>query len=122
MLVADEILFLKLFISVGRAEQMRRFLDREADPLKHWKLSPIDVASLERWDDYTDARDAMFSRTDTPDAPWRVIRGDCKRRARLETIRAVLALADYDGKDADAIGPADPSIVIAPSELKREEE
>ena len=122
MLVADEIIFLKLFISVGRAEQMRRFLERESDPLKHWKLSPIDISSLERWDDYTAARDAMFARTHTPDAPWRVIRGDCKRRARLEAIRLILSRAEYEGKDTKAIGQSDPGVVVSPAELRSDEE
>ncbi|MEL6277852.1 MAG: polyphosphate kinase 2 [Pseudomonadota bacterium] len=117
MLVGDGILFFKIWLSVGRAEQMRRFLARERDPLKHWKLSPIDIASLERWGDYSRARDEMFNRTHTPDAPWRVVRSDCKKRARLNSIRLVLKQAPYEGKDLAAIGELDDDIVIGPEDV-----
>ena len=99
MLIEDGTRLFKLWLTVSRAEQTRRFLERESDPLKHWKLSPIDVASLGKWDDYTAARDEMFERTHTNHAPWTVIRSDDKRRARVAAIRAILHRLPYDGKD-----------------------
>lgn len=117
MLVGDGVHLFKIWLAVGRAEQMRRFLQRESDPLKQWKLSPIDVASLERWDDYTAARDAMFARTHTPDAPWRVIRSDCKRRARLAVMQTLLSALPYAHRDDQAIGEIDAEIVVTPAEV-----
>ena len=122
MLVADGVILLKIFLSVGRSEQMARFLQRESDPLKHWKLSPIDVAALSKWDAYTAAHDEMFARTHTPEAPWRVVRADCKKRARLAAIRLLLTQAPYALRDDAKIGEIDPQIVIAPPELRRAEE
>ncbi len=110
MLVNDGIHLFKLWITVGRAEQLRRFLDREADPLRRWKLSPIDYDSLNRWDDYSAAIAEMFRRTDPPYAPWTVIRGDDKRRARIAAIRTVLSAIPYDGRTEDAARPPDPAI------------
>ena len=101
MLIEDGTRLFKLWLTVSRAEQMRRFLERESDPLKHWKLSPIDVASLGKWDAYTAARDEMFERTHTNHAPWTVIRSDDKRRARVAAIRAILHRLPYDGKDEE---------------------
>ena len=121
MLVADGILVFKVWLAVGRAEQMRRFLARERDPLKHWKLSPIDIASLERWEDYSEARDEMFARTHTPDAPWRVVRSDCKKRARLNVIRLVLSAIPYQGKNHEQLGAVDPEIVVGPEEVSEAE-
>ncbi len=101
----------KFWFSVSRKEQRRRFKQREIHPLKQWKLSPIDKASLDKWDDYTKAKEAMFFATDTADAPWTVIKSDCKKRARLNAMRYVLHKLDYDGKDASKIGPVDPLLV-----------
>ena len=110
-LIIDEgIHFVKLWLNVGRAEQLRRFLAREGDPLKQWKLSQIDVDGLKRWDAYSDAISDTFERSHTPTAPWTVIRSDDKRRARLAAIRAVISGLDYAGKDAEAAHPPDPAI------------
>ena len=109
-LVADGIAVIKLWFSITRTEQLSRFVNRQDDPVKRWKLSPIDLASLDKWDEYTRAKEAMFARTDVPAAPWTVIRGNDKKRARLEAMRYVLTLFDYEGKDAGAIGQMDPLI------------
>ena len=101
----------KLWFSVSREEQRRRFTERETHPLKQWKLSPIDMASLDKWEEYTSAKEAMFLHTDTIDVPWTVIKSDCKKRARLNAIRYVLHNMPYDGKNVDRIGPLDPLIV-----------
>ena len=106
MLVDEGITLKKLWLNVGRAEQLRRFLKREADPLKQWKLSWIDVEGLNRWDAYTDAIRETFERSHTPVAPWTIVRSDDKRRARLAAIRAVLFDIDYTGKgDVDTPEP-----------------
>ena len=102
---------IKFWFSVSREEQRRRFKERERHPLKQWKLSPVDVASLDKWDDYTDAKKTMFVHTDTVEAPWTVIKSDCKKRARLNAIRYVLHRLPYAGKDVDQIGPLDPLLV-----------
>ncbi|MFN8050145.1 MAG: polyphosphate kinase 2 [Acidimicrobiales bacterium] len=102
---------LKFWFSVSREEQRRRFRERERHPLKQWKLSPIDLASLDKWDQYTVAKEAMFLHTDTSEAPWTVIKSDCKKRARLNTMRYVLHKLPYAGKDLDRIGPLDPLLV-----------
>ncbi len=102
---------IKFWFSVSQAEQRRRFKEREAHPLKQWKLSPVDLASLDKWDDYTRAKEAMFSRTDTADAPWTVIRSDCKKRARLNALRYVLHRLPYTSRDSEAIEPIDPLLV-----------
>ena len=102
---------IKLWFSVSREEQRRRFREREKHPLKQWKLSPVDIASLDKWDEYTDAKKAMFVHTDTLEAPWTVIKSDCKKRARLSAIRYVLHKLPYAGKQVDHIGPLDPLIV-----------
>lgn len=102
---------IKFWFSVSRKEQRRRFKEREAHPLKQWKLSPIDLASLDKWDDYTKAKEAMFFHTDTADAPWTVIKSDCKKRARLNALRYVLHSLPYTGKDFDALGALDPLLV-----------
>ncbi|WP_455216633.1 polyphosphate kinase 2, partial [Kaarinaea lacus] len=95
MLVRSGILLFKLWFSVSRNEQFRRFQQRQEDPLKHWKLSPIDLASLDKWKDYTEAKEAMFFYTDTADAPWTVIKSDCKKRARINAMRFILNTLDY---------------------------
>ncbi|HSO06619.1 MAG TPA: polyphosphate kinase 2 [Pelomicrobium sp.] len=110
-LVNSGIHLIKFWFSVSREEQRRRFKERERHPLKQWKLSPIDKASLDKWDDYTKAKEAMFFYTDTADAPWTVIKSDCKKRARLNALRYVLHKLPYKGKDLDAIGPLDPLLV-----------
>ncbi|MFT6775571.1 MAG: polyphosphate kinase 2 [Paracoccaceae bacterium] len=114
MLVQDGVLLFKIWLTVSRAEQLRRFLARESDPLKHWKVSEIDVASLGKWDPYTDAILEMFERTHRSAAPWTVIRADDKRRARLAVIRRVLGGIHYDGKDQDVVGQVDERIVGDP--------
>ncbi|MEM9011262.1 MAG: polyphosphate kinase 2 [Pseudomonadota bacterium] len=117
MLIEGGIKLLKIWLSVGRAEQLRRFLARENDPLKHWKLSRIDVDGLARWDAYTEAIQETFARTHTPVTPWTVIRSDDKRRARLAAMRAVLCQLDYDGRDAEAACTPDPGICGGPEIL-----
>lgn len=102
---------IKFWFSVSREEQRRRFEERETHPLKQWKLSPIDKASLDKWDDYTWAKEAMFRDTDTADAPWTVIKSDCKKRARLNAMRYVLHLLPYANKDLAQVGKLDPLIV-----------
>ncbi|WP_207099764.1 polyphosphate kinase 2 [Paracoccus shandongensis] len=116
-LVDDGIILVKLWLNVGRAEQMRRFLDREADPLKQWKLSRIDVEGLAKWDDYTVAIRDTLNLSHSPIAPWTVIRSDDKRRARLAAIQTVLNAVDYAGKDGEAIGTPDPAITGGPDLL-----
>ena len=102
---------IKFWFSVSRKEQRRRFAEREKHPLKQWKLSPIDLASLDKWDAYTEAKETMFARTDTDEAPWTVIKSDCKKRARLNAMRYVLHTMPYEGKDLERIGVLDPLIV-----------
>jgi polyphosphate kinase 2 len=110
-LAHSDVHLIKFWFSVSRKEQKRRFRERERHPLKQWKLSPIDMASLDKWDEYTRAKEAMFFYTDTADAPWTVIKSDCKKRARLNAMRYVLHKLDYTNKDLDRIGPLDPLLV-----------
>ena len=110
-LVRSGVHLIKFWFSVSRAEQRRRFKEREVHPLKQWKLSPVDLASLDKWDDYTSAKEAMFFETDTADAPWTVIKSDCKKRARLNAMRYVLHKLPYANKAVDSIGKLDPLIV-----------
>ncbi|MFW5655195.1 MAG: polyphosphate kinase 2 [Roseicyclus sp.] len=114
MMVDDGIRLTKIWLNVGRAEQLRRFLDRERDPLKQWKLSRIDVEGLSRWDAYSDAIAQTLALGHTAHAPWTVIRADDKRRARLAVIRAILAPVDYAGKKARVVGVPDPLICGGP--------
>ena len=114
-LVRSGVHLFKFWFSVSRAEQRRRFKERKVHPLKQWKLSPIDMASLDKWDDYTRAKEAMFVHCDTSDAPWTVIKSDCKKRARLNAMRYVLHRMPYAKKNLSAIGPVDPLIVGRPS-------
>jgi len=114
MLVDDGVTLVKLWLNVGRAEQLRRFLSREKDPLKQWKLSWIDVEGLKRWDAYTQAIGETFKHCHTDHAPWTIVRTDDKRRARVAAIQAVLGKIDYAHKDADAIGAPDPAICGGP--------
>lgn len=113
-LVDDGIILVKLWLNVGRAEQMRRFLDRESDPLKQWKLSSIDVEGLAKWDDYSQAIHETLNLSHSPITPWTVIRSDDKRRARIAAIQTVLHAVDYAGKDVAAIGEVDPQIAGGP--------
>ncbi|HEY7805339.1 MAG TPA: polyphosphate kinase 2 [Orrella sp.] len=101
----------KFWFSVSRQEQRRRFKERRIHPLKQWKLSPIDLASLDKWDEYTAAKEAMFYHTDTAEAPWTVIKSDCKKRARLNAMRYVLHKLAYSNKDVNNIGSVDPLLV-----------
>jgi polyphosphate kinase 2 len=111
MLVNSGILLFKYWFSVSREEQLRRFISRRDDPLKHWKLSPIDIKSLDRWDDYTEAKKAMFFHTDTADAPWTVIKSDDKKRARLNCMRHFLYALPYPDKNPEVACEPDPLLV-----------
>jgi polyphosphate kinase 2 len=111
MLVHNNTHLIKYWFSVSQAEQRRRFKERRVHPLKQWKLSPIDMASLDKWGDYTKAKEAMFFYTDTADSPWTVIKSDCKKRARLNAMRYLLHKLPYSNKDLERIGPLDPLIV-----------
>ena len=110
-LTRSGIFLIKFWFSVSRDEQRRRFKERQMHPLKQWKLSPIDMASLDKWDEYTKAKEAMFFHTDTADAPWTVVKSNCKKRARLNALRYVLHKLPYTNKDDKRIGPLDPLIV-----------
>lgn len=118
MLAEEGITLVKLWLNVGRAEQLRRFLKRERDPLKQWKLSWVDVEGLKRWDDYTAAIAETLERSHSERAPWTVIRADDKARARIAAIQCVLDAVDYAGKDRAAIGRADPRICGGPDMLR----
>ena len=111
MLVRSGIRLHKYWFSVTQEEQRKRFIARETDPLKRWKLSPIDKASLDRWDDYTEAKEAMFFYTDTADAPWVVVKSNDKKRARIECMRHFLHNIDYPEKDLSVAVPPDPRVV-----------
>jgi polyphosphate kinase 2 len=110
-LVRSGIHLIKFWFSVSREEQRRRFKERGVHPLKQWKLSPVDLASLDKWDAYTQAKEAMFLHTDTSDAPWTVIKSDCKKRARLNAMRYLLLRLQYANKDAARSGTVDPLLV-----------
>ncbi|MDQ2092855.1 polyphosphate kinase 2 [Rhodalgimonas zhirmunskyi] len=114
MLVDEGILLFKLWLNVGRAEQLRRFLQRESDPLKQWKLSWIDVEGLKRWQQYSDAITETFARSHTDHAPWTVIRSDDKRRARISAMKHVLSAIDYAHKDEKALAHPDSEICGGP--------
>ncbi|MCK8462273.1 polyphosphate kinase 2 [Aliiroseovarius sp. S1339] len=114
ILVDEGIHFVKLWLNVGRAEQLRRFLSREKAPLKQWKLSWIDVEGLQRWDAYSDAITETFERSHRKRAPWTVVRSDDKKRARLAAIRAVLQGIDYAGKDGNIAHAPDSKICGGP--------
>ena len=111
MLVNSGIHLFKFWFSVTRKEQLKRFKSREKDPLKQWKLSPVDLASLDKWDDYTAAKENMFFYTDTADAPWTVIKSDDKKRARINCMRYILSKFPYDNKDPEVACEPDPLIV-----------
>lgn len=117
MLVNSGIKLIKFWFSVTRAEQLARFEKRKTDPVRQWKLSPTDLASLDKWDDYTEAKEAMFFYTDTGDAPWTVVKSNDKKRARLEAMRHVLNQFDYPNKDVDLVGNPDPLIIGSGSDV-----
>ena len=114
MLIGSGAILVKLWFSVGRAEQVRRFERRKIDPVRQWKLSPTDLASLDKWDAYTQAKEAMFFYTDTMDAPWTVVKSNDKKRARLEAMRVILSRIDYPDKDVNVVGVPDPLLVGRP--------
>jgi polyphosphate kinase 2 len=111
MLVDSGISLTKLWFSVTQAEQRTRFIIRQVDPVRQWKLSPIDLESLDKWDDYTTAKEAMILSTDTDWAPWMTVKSNDKKRARVNAMRTVLARFDYEGKDVDVVGQPDSRIV-----------
>ena len=108
---ADGIRLIKFWLNIGRETQIKRFHDRRHNPLKMWKLSPNDVKSLNRWDDYTAARDRMLAATHIDEAPWLIVRANDKRRARINAMRALLSRVPYEGRDNEAIGEVNPDIV-----------
>ena len=111
-LIRSGIILVKFWFSVSQDEQRRRFKEREAHPLKQWKLSPMDKASVDKWDDYTAAKEAMFFHTDTAESPWIVVKSNCKKRARLNAMRYVLHRIPYQEKDNAQIGAIDPLLVV----------
>jgi polyphosphate kinase 2 len=120
MLIRDGVHLFKFWLSIGREMQLKRFHSRRHDPLKAWKISPIDLAAIEKWDEYTKAAHRMFAACHKPDAPWHVVLGNDKLRARLELMRTVLTGIDYEGKDKDAIGDIDDKIVVEPERFMRQ--
>ena len=117
MIVGEGIRFFKFWLDVSQEMQLKRFHDRRHSPLTNWKFSPMDIAGIARWDDYTRMRDLMIKETHTDHAPWVVVRSNDKRRARIETIRHVLRTLDYAGRDLDAVGKPDQKIVGKGSKL-----
>ena len=117
MLVNSGIKLFKYWFSVSREEQFRRFKSRQNDPLKQWKLSPVDMASLAKWHDYSDAKDAMMFHTHTKDAPWTQIRSDDKKRGRINCMRHFLSCLDYPEKDHDVVNCVDSLIVTEPTRM-----
>ncbi|MCF6217137.1 MAG: polyphosphate kinase 2 [Gammaproteobacteria bacterium] len=122
MLVRSGISLYKLWFSVSREEQFRRFQQRRGDPLKQWKLSPIDLASLDKWDDYTEAKEAMFFYTDTADSPWTVVKSDDKKRARINAMRHILSQVDYPNKDHKVVCEPDPLIIGSAKDVFEKDE
>lgn len=118
MLARSGIRLFKFWFSVSRDEQFRRFQARRVDPLKQWKLSPIDLASLDKWDDYTEAKESMFFYTDTADAPWTVIKSDDKKRARLNAMRHLLSRMPYPNKSEEIEVQPDPLIVSTAQDVR----
>jgi polyphosphate kinase 2 len=115
MLVRSGLDLTKFWFSVTPAEQRTRFIIRRIDPVRQWKLSPMDIESLDKWEGYTEAKEAMFHYTDTEWAPWTVVKSNDKKRARLEAIKHVLLKFDYEGKDAEVIGVPDKALIGPPS-------
>ena len=119
MIVESGVHLIKLYFSVSRKEQLRRVESRAGDPLKQWKVSAVDRVSIDRWEEYTEAKEAMFLLTHSEDAPWTIIKSDDKKRARVNAMRHVLHVIDYAGKDLDIAHAPDPSIVASPPEIYR---
>jgi polyphosphate kinase len=117
MLIRSGLHLTKFWFSVTPSEQRTRFIIRRVDPVRRWKLSPMDLESLDKWDSYTEAKEAMFHYTDSEHAPWTVVRSNDKKRARLEAIKHMLRKFDYDGKDKEAIGEPDKALIGPPSVL-----
>jgi polyphosphate kinase 2 len=117
MLVDAGMHLVKFWFSVTRGEQRSRFIVRQIDPVRQWKLSPTDLASLDKWDAYTEAKEAMFAATDTASAPWTVVKSNDKKRARLATLWYVLSRFSYEGRDDDAIGEPDPLLVVSAADV-----
>jgi polyphosphate kinase 2 len=117
MLVNADTTLVKLWFSVSRREQITRFTIRRIDPVRQWKLSPNDIASLDRWDEYTAAKAEMFRRTSTAFAPWTVVRSNDKKRGRVNAMRHVLSVLPYDDKDTALVGEPDPLIVGPPDRI-----
>ena len=113
MLVDSGVHIVKLYFSVSRHEQLRRFQARANDPLKQWKVSPVDIRSIDKWEEYTEAKEAMFLLTHTDNAPWTIIKSDDKKRARINAMRHVLSILDYEGKDTSVACPPDPLVVAS---------
>ncbi len=113
LIVEDGIHFFKFWLDIGREMQLKRFHDRAHDRLKVWKLSPMDIAALNKWEDYSEKRDLMLKETDTDHAPWTVVRANDKRRARIEIIRTMLSALDYEGKDKSVVGDIDGKIICS---------
>lgn len=117
MVVDEKIHFFKFWLDIGREMQLKRFHDRRHDPLRVWKLSSMDIAALNKWDDYTEKRDQMLKETHTDKTPWTVVRANDKRRARIHVIRHILKSLDYEGRDDKAIGEID-KLILLPDPLK----
>ncbi|WP_449062432.1 polyphosphate kinase 2 [Planomonospora algeriensis] len=117
MLVRDGVHLVKFWFSVSRKEQRTRFLIRQVDPVRQWKLSPMDLESLDKWADYTEAKEDMFLHTDTDEAPWTVVKSNDKKRARIEAMRHVLSLFEYENKDHEVVGTPDPKIVVKAADV-----
>lgn len=117
MIVDDGIHFFKFWLDIGREMQLKRFHDRRHDPLKTWKLSPMDIAALPKWDDYTAKRNTMLDKTHKEETPWTVVLSNDKRRARINVLRHILRSIDYVGRDMDVIGETDDKILGGPKLL-----
>jgi polyphosphate kinase len=120
MLVNSGLSLTKFWFSVTRSEQRTRFVIRQVDPVRQWKLSPMDILSLDKWDEYTEAKEAMFFYTDSEHSPWTVVKSNDKKRARLEAMRHILEQFDYDGKDPEVVGKPDRKIIGPPSLLSEQ--
>ena len=120
MLGRSDLSLTKFWFSVTRTEQRTRFVIRQVDPVRQWKLSPMDIVSLDKWDAYTEAKEAMFFYTDSEDAPWTVVKSNDKKRARLEAMRHILEQYDYDGKDPEIVAQPDRKIIGPPSLLSEQ--
>ena len=120
MLVHSGLSLTKFWFSVSRLEQRTRFVIRQVDPVRQWKLSPMDILALDKWDEYTEAKEAMFFYTDTEHAPWTVVKSNDKKRARLEAMRHILERFDYDGKDPEIVGKPDRKIIGSPALLSEQ--